>query len=105
MYLKKGVPPPGTLMLFTTTLVPARLSTVGSNVMVKDPITGSTGAPASKPLAVKVMMSVIVLAQAAPLRAKTHPAASAGLIFDFMVVTTLNRPPHPQQHLARYSGG
>jgi hypothetical protein len=49
-------------MLFTTTLVPARLSTVESNVMVKDPITGSIGARGSKPLAVKLMMSVIVAA-------------------------------------------
>jgi hypothetical protein len=48
------VPPPGMFMLFTTTLVPAKLSRVGSKVMVKDPITGSTGAPASKPTGGKV---------------------------------------------------
>ena len=42
------------------------VSTVGSNVMVKDPITGSTGAPRPKPLAVKLMISVIVVAFAGP---------------------------------------
>jgi hypothetical protein len=86
-------------MLFTTTLVPAKLSTVGSNVMVKDPITGSTGAPASKPLAVKLMMSVIVAARAGAketLNAIAHNTlASAELIFNFMSVPPLDRMPKP----------
>jgi hypothetical protein len=84
-------------MLFTTTLVPARLSTVGSNVMVKDPITGSTGAPVSKPPAVKLTMSVIVAARAGAkktLNAIAHNTL-ARLIFNFMAVTPLDGTSKP----------
>ena len=42
-------------------VVPTLMLVVGSNVMVKDPMTGSIGAPA-KPLAVKLMVSVIAIA-------------------------------------------
>jgi hypothetical protein len=66
------------------------MSTAGSKVMVKDPVTGSTGAP-TKPLAVKLMVSVIIAARAGAketLNAIAHNTlASAGLIFDFMAVT------------------
>jgi hypothetical protein len=45
--------------------VPPRIIIVGSSVMVKDPITGSTGAPEGvKSLAVKSIVSVIVAALA-----------------------------------------
>src|SRR5215510_8136407 len=47
------------------TVVPSRMLIVGSIVMVKDPMTGSTGAPEGvKPLAVKSIVSVIVAALA-----------------------------------------
>jgi hypothetical protein len=53
-------------VMFTSlnaTVVALWTNTVGSNVMVKDPITGLTGAPARK-LAVKLMVSVIGIALA-----------------------------------------
>jgi hypothetical protein len=49
--------------LSNVTVVALWMNTAGSNVMVNDPITGSTGAPAGvKPRAVKLMISVIIAA-------------------------------------------
>src|SRR5262245_35140845 len=70
------------------TVVALWTNTVGSNVMVNDPVTGLTGAPARKPLAVKLMVSVIIAARAGAketLNAVAHNTlAIAGLIFNFM---------------------
>jgi hypothetical protein len=64
--LKKGAIVEGVMFRFPNeTVVPSRMLIVGSIVMVKDPITGSTGAPGGKEgksLAVKLMVSVIVAA-------------------------------------------
>jgi hypothetical protein len=52
-------------MLSNVIVVPWGMDVVGSNVMVKDPITGSTGAPGGvKPFALKLIVSVIVTALA-----------------------------------------
>jgi hypothetical protein len=61
---------------FNAIVVPALTLVVGSNVMVNDPITGSTGAPA-KPPGVKLMVSVIATAFAGPVpRANTQAAVT-----------------------------
>ena len=82
---------------FNVTVVALWTNTVGSNVMVNDPITGLTGAPARKPLAVKLIVSVIVAARAGAkeaLNAIAHNTlASAELIFNFMAVTPLDGTP------------
>ena len=48
-----------TLLIVIVVAAPTTV-TVGSKVIVKDPITGLTGAPAGKLFAVKLMVSVIV---------------------------------------------
>src|SRR5262249_60196087 len=99
--------------LFNVTVVALWMSTAGSKVMVKDPVTGLTGAPARKPLAVKLMVSVIIAARAGAketLNAVAHNTlASAGLIFNFMgchpsrrnAEPTVSIPPsgYERQHL------
>jgi hypothetical protein len=69
------------------------------------PITGSIGAPGSKPLAVKLMMSVIVAARAGAketLNAVAHNTPeSAALIFNFMSVPPLDRT---QSHSEQWLG-
>ena len=81
LYLKKGAMVATVMFtLFNITVVPEMLI-VGSKVMVKDPVTGSTGAPEGiKPLAVKFIVSVIVAAfavLAAPVDASANAPANA----------------------------
>ena len=74
-------------MLSNVTVLPICKSIVGSKVIVKGPITGSTGAAGKgvplefeKPLAVKLMVSVIVVAFAglpAPVAASANADAIA----------------------------
>jgi hypothetical protein len=57
---------------------------VGSNVMVKDPMTGSIGAPA-KPLAVKLMVSVIAIEFAGPIPRASMQAAETQAVSAFIL--------------------
>jgi hypothetical protein len=77
---------------------------VGSNVMVKDPITGSTGAPKPKPLAVKLMVSVIVAALAVFVASALSATAqiAANKAQDFMAaVSPLSMRSHLRRAYAR----
>src|SRR5262249_47821377 len=80
-------------MLFNVIVVPI-VVIVGSIVMVKDPITGSTGTEkpgtkGRKPLAVKLIVSVIVLALAVFVASAPNASAqiAANKAKDFIVAT------------------
>ena len=82
--------------LSNVTVVPPKRFIIGSIVMVKDPITGSTGAPEGvKPLAVKSIVSVIVAALAtfvapAP-NASAQIAANKAKVFIIALLSTDHR--------------
>ena len=83
-------------MLSNVIVVPVMLM-VGSNVMVKAPITGSTGArgEVKKTLAVKLMVSVIVSAfagLAAPVDASANAHANAPKVIFFMTRSLVVTP-------------
>jgi hypothetical protein len=97
--LKKGAIVEGVMFRFPNeTVVPSRMLIVGSIVMVKDPITGSTGAPGGKEgksLALKLMVSVIVAAFAglpAPVDASANAHANAPKVIFFMTRSLVVTP-------------
>jgi hypothetical protein len=77
---------------FNVTVVALWTNTVGSNVMVNDPITGLTGALARKPVAVKLMVSVIIAAFAGPAPRASTQAAAIQPGSAFIAVLPLNLP-------------
>jgi len=94
-YSKKGALVEGVMFMLSNVMVlPICKSIVGSKVIVKDPITGSTGAAGKgvplefeKPLAVKLMVSVIVVAFAglsAPVAASANADANATKVLLFL---------------------